>query len=105
MSKVVHTFTVPPDHPSLAGHFPGNPVMPAVVLLDLARVAIAGREPWTLQAIASARFLQPVRPGEEVSLEVETLNETTGVRARFRGLRGGHLSFEGAFLFSIVGAT
>jgi len=27
-------FTIPADHPSLPGHFPGNPVVPGVLVLD-----------------------------------------------------------------------
>ena len=33
-------FTIPDDHPSLPGHFPGHPVVPGVVLLDRVLQAI-----------------------------------------------------------------
>jgi 3-hydroxymyristoyl/3-hydroxydecanoyl-(acyl carrier protein) dehydratase len=32
--RPIGTFTVSSEHPSLPGHFPGNPVIPGVVLLD-----------------------------------------------------------------------
>ncbi len=58
------------DHPTAAGHFPGNPIIPGAVLLDevLQAVASAGGN-WT--AIRSAKFLQPVRPGEAVLIRWE----------------------------------
>ena len=28
------SFTIPETHPALAGHFPGNPLVPGVVILD-----------------------------------------------------------------------
>lgn len=31
LEPISETFTVPADHPSLPGHFPGNPVVPGVV--------------------------------------------------------------------------
>ena len=35
-------FSIAPDHPALEGHFPGQPIVPAVVILD-AVLAAAGQ--------------------------------------------------------------
>jgi len=29
-----YSFTIPETHPALSGHFPGNPLVPGVVILD-----------------------------------------------------------------------
>ena len=63
------------DHPAFAGHFPGAPIVPGVVLLDEAVRAIEladGGEPRCWR-IASVKFLRPVRPGEALALEQEQL--------------------------------
>lgn len=56
------TLCVSPDHPCLPGHFPGQPVVPGVVVLEegLAQAKIAP------QHILQAKFMQPVLPGELV---------------------------------------
>lgn len=58
------------DHPAFAGHFPGQPIVPGVVLLDLALLAVAR---WlgvgARGEIASTKFLSPVAPGETLILE------------------------------------
>jgi 3-hydroxyacyl-[acyl-carrier-protein] dehydratase len=106
MNRQVHgAFVVPADHPSLPGHFPGRPVVPGVVLLDLTRAAIPGSEGWRLQSIPAAKFLQPVLPGERVELEMELSSEAATPRARFRALRDGVLVYEGSFLFANEGAA
>jgi 3-hydroxyacyl-[acyl-carrier-protein] dehydratase len=59
------------DHPAYAGHFPGRPILPGVVLLDealLALAALQGRAAATAQ-IKSAKFLSPVQPGESLRLD------------------------------------
>ncbi len=70
------TLTLEADHPSLAGHFPGNPIVPGVVLLDEALYALeqqpshgGGRRSWQ---IATVKFHQVVRPGEPVRLSFQS---------------------------------
>jgi 3-hydroxyacyl-[acyl-carrier-protein] dehydratase len=59
------------DHPTAAGHFPDNPMIPGAVLLDEAIHAIAGADGVNEFTIRSAKFLDPVRPGETIELRWE----------------------------------
>ena len=60
------------SHPSLSGHFPGNPLVPGVVLL--AHV-IDTTEKWyegkvQVTGMPAVKFLAPVRPEKEVMLSL-----------------------------------
>lgn len=69
---VSRTFLFAPDFPGFGGHFPGAPILPAVVQIQ-AVVALASEtagEPLRLAAVESAKFLSPVRPGETVVASV-----------------------------------
>lgn len=71
-------FSIPPDHPALAGHFPGRPIVPGVVLLDHVVRAIEDARGLAFGAlgIGAAKFLQPVGPG--VALDIETRDDVHG---------------------------
>ena len=73
MSHITH-WTVPLDHPAFAGHFPDAPILPGVVLLDIALQSIAQVNNVTLGAceISSVKFLSPVIPGEVLTVEHKT---------------------------------
>lgn len=59
------TFIIPPEHPALAGHFPGNPIVPGVVLLDEVAYALKLSQPDIhLSGMPSVKFLSPLLPGE-----------------------------------------
>jgi len=106
MNTLVHEIVVPANHPSLAGHFPGHPVVPAVLLLDAVLAAIQTRGAFVLQSIPAAKFLQPVLPEERIELRIQfTLMEAAKSRASFQGMRAASVVFEGTFVVSAQGTA
>lgn len=69
MNGVTH-WIVPADHPAFAGHFPGNPILPGVVLLDMALQAIAVSAGTRLDTceIGAVKFLHPTHPGDQLEI-------------------------------------
>ena len=86
---------VPLTHPCLPGHFPGHPVVPAVVMMDLVLEAVRDWQgpQWRLDRMHSVKFLQPLLPGEPFDIEL-TLD---GKRLEFRCERGDRLLAQGGW--------
>jgi len=96
------------DHPAYAGHFPGQPILPGVVLLDAALHALAARQamPGMLGSaqLKSAKFHSPVQPGEALTLHA-TASPAGGFRFEIRciDIRGGdRVVASGSVVFSQV---
>ncbi len=59
------------DHPTAAGHFPGNPIIPGAVLLDEVLRALASGDAPGQCTIRAVKFLHPVRPGDAMVIRWE----------------------------------
>jgi 3-hydroxymyristoyl/3-hydroxydecanoyl-(acyl carrier protein) dehydratase len=73
MAEPVDSFSVAADHPVFAGHFPGRPIVPGVMLLEWAQARIAaalGRPPHELR-VREAKFFTPLEPGQSAQLRFE----------------------------------
>jgi 3-hydroxyacyl-[acyl-carrier-protein] dehydratase len=76
---------VDPANPIFAGHFPANPILPGVLLIEAvaqtAGVMLGSATPLgpggqaLLAAVTRFKFFKPVIPGQELRIETRTLTE------------------------------
>jgi len=88
--RVVGIKNVTMNEPFFQGHFPGFPVMPGVLIIEsMAQCAAilaynsvgdeAKEKVSYFMAIDNARFRKPVKPGDTLRIEVETLFSKRGI--------------------------
>ena len=72
---------IPKDHPSIAGHFPNNPVVPGVVILGEVLQALRKQNGNDVKVLGapSLKFMSPLHPEEAlvILLQVEYAGEVT----------------------------
>jgi 3-hydroxymyristoyl/3-hydroxydecanoyl-(acyl carrier protein) dehydratase len=92
---VTANFTIPPNHAALPGHFPGNPVVPGVVVLDhVIRVLESSGVPLPrLRNLKQVKFIEPLLPDQEATVTAEVGDAALS----FCVTRGGHTIAKGAF--------
>jgi 3-hydroxyacyl-[acyl-carrier-protein] dehydratase len=87
MNRITAATPLAAAEPLFAGHFPGRPILPGVMLLGLARRAIAAslHRPVKLVRVVRQRFVVPVLPESEVTVNcVLTDNGDGTLRATCR---------------------
>src|SRR4026208_794706 len=93
--------TISADHPSLAGHFPGHPVVPGVVMLGRVVKAIRGmaRDDGKFSAMPAAKFLSPLTPGEPLTIRIDQQGDGT---MEFTCATGPRLIASGCLQYRII---
>ena len=109
--RVVARKTVRPDEWYLAGHFPGRPVMPGVLIVEAmaqtGAVAVLSQEEnrgrlALFAGIDDVRFKRIVVPGDELELEctIDTVRGPIG-RGKATAKVGGELAARGTLTFAV----
>ena len=99
--------------PMFAGHFPGNPIVPGVILTEAlaqaAGIAAASGYPenarplFLLSAIRTMKFLQAVRPAERIDLRADKIAASDGlIQFKVRATVEGATVAEGQLVLSIA---
>jgi 3-hydroxyacyl-[acyl-carrier-protein] dehydratase len=65
------------EHPAIAGHFPGNPIVPGVLILDeVVQAAKQWRGCFRLKGVESVKFTSPLKPGNAFSIKLHEDGES-----------------------------
>ena len=91
-------YTVRGDEFFLRGHFPGNPIMPGVILAN----EITGHTP-LYAGIDKVRFRRPVRPGDTLETEIRLKRKMANLYVCTGEARvNGELCSSGEFQFVVT---
>jgi len=103
------------NEPVFAGHYPGNPIFPGVLIIEAmaqtGAVALMSQPEYAnkvplFAGIDDAKFKRPVVPGDQLRLEVEivTVRRGLGIGAG-KAYVGEELKAEGTLKFALVDAS
>ena len=112
-SKVVGLKNVSVNEPFFQGHFPGNPVMPGVLIVECMAQAAGclffAKEPdpsaklMFLSGVDKARFRRPIVPGDQIVVNAEIVSARLGlVKIKAEARVDGALCAEAEIMSSLV---
>jgi beta-hydroxyacyl-ACP dehydratase FabZ len=112
-SKVVGLKNVSVNEPFFQGHFPGNPVMPGVLIIEclaqvagcmfFAKEADPAAKLMFLTGVDKARFRRPIVPGDQIIVTGEVVNmKSTLVKIKAEGRVDGVLCAEAEIMSGLV---
>jgi 3-hydroxyacyl-[acyl-carrier-protein] dehydratase len=112
--RIVGLKNVSMNEPFFVGHFPSFPVMPGVLIIEamaqtggilvMHGVPDASEQLVLFASIEEAKFRRPVRPGDQLRMEVEVLSrKTTFARMKGKAFVDGELACEAIVLCKIMG--
>jgi UDP-3-O-[3-hydroxymyristoyl] N-acetylglucosamine deacetylase/3-hydroxyacyl-[acyl-carrier-protein] dehydratase len=110
--KAVGIKNVTINEPFFTGHYPGLPIMPAVMTLEamaqlsglllIHRLEHTGRVPYMV-SMDHVRFRRPARPGDQLVIEAESLHvRSRSGHCRCKAFIGGELAAEAEVMFMLV---
>lgn len=82
--QLTDVFVISAQHSCLKGHFPNNPIVPGVVLLEKVEKLLHEQlANWTITELKHVKFLNTVLPEERIKIVIDTNHLTNNETVSF----------------------
>ena len=94
------SYKIMKNHPCLVGHFPNNPIVPGVVILDYLQSHFQQCYPHQrIKTVVTAKFTHPLRPEEIFTFDLTALEAH---KFQFTGLSNHKKIIQGFFIAKLT---
>lgn len=90
---------VPIQHPAIAGHFPGMPMVPAALLLDEIAHRLSRETDLDINTAKQVRFIAPLEPGQQLDVRYQ---QKSPAEYRFIGTEKGSPVIKGVLNYTVT---
>lgn len=89
-STFEHMIGLDAEHPVFPGHFPGDPLVPAVILLEQVALAVRAWRGLRLARVLEAKFMAPLLPAEMAMLQLTDVVDSSRSNQDGTNLQNSH---------------
>jgi len=82
--EIIAEYSFARDLPIFSGHFPGNPVLPGIFQIEMARYAleVTNHKNYNISLISKAKFINMILPGNKITMKIKAADIDGGVKVR-----------------------
>jgi len=98
------TFSLPSTLSFFAGHFPDEPVLPAVLQLTIVRLlsSKATHSPLQNTSLGKTKFMNIIRPEEKIKVDIDLCRKDQKIEVKFAFYNEGKMASIGKINYNIV---
>ncbi len=82
--EIIAEYSFARDLAIFSGHFPGNPVLPGIFQIEMARYALeaANRMNYNISSILKAKFMNMILPDNRITVKIKVADIDSGIKIR-----------------------
>ena len=82
--EIIAEYSFARDLAFFSGHFPGNPVLPGIFQIEMARYALeaTNRKKYNISLISKAKFINMILPDSRITVKIKVADIDSGIKIR-----------------------